>query len=292
MPDTTGPRANAISARILIAIRDYAAMKLGAAIAHATFEVAVRDAEGGVAHATDPRAWVPLEVLDSVYTRFADLLGPSFMLDVATWVVPARRDLSSMSLSALSTPQIFYDHIDRARSFFARHVHFTAERERRGRYAIELLYGEGVPKSAVTCLVAKGVLRSVPLLFDLPPATVTERSCRNEGADRCTYTVEFRAETPTALLGASAGLVIAACGALLFPSLAWCVVPVLGWLVGREIRHARRSNFMGRVCEEQRRALAENEADFQRRFDEMRALNARLEQRTRTLDEDKRVLRG
>jgi len=285
-----GPTARYdVSSRILIAMRDYAAMKLGAPIAHATFEVAVRDTDGGVARATDPRAWVALEVLESVAAGFEDLLGPTFVVDMATWVIPARRDLSAMSLSALTTPRVFYDHIDRARGFFARHVHFAARRETPGRYAVDLHYREDIPKSRVTCLVAKGVLHSVPLLFDLPPATVTERACRNDGADRCSYTVEFRAEMPTPLYGLGLGTLIATCGAVLAPTFAWAVAPVVGWLVGREIRHARRASFMARITEEQRRVLTENEADFQRRFDEITALNALLEQHTRTLEAARHV---
>lgn len=284
MADSRGTRDD-VSSRMLIAIRDYAAMKLGAPVAHQTFEMAVRDAEGGVVRATDPRAWVPLEVLESVHASFEDLLGPAFLIDAATWVVPARRDLSAMSLSALTTPQVFYEHIDRARSFFARHIAFEPRREKPGRYAIDLRYREDVPKSRVTCLVAKGVLHSVPLLFDLPPATVSEGMCRNDGADRCRYTVEFRSERPTPLYGFGIGALIATCSAAFRPSVAWALAPIVGWLVGREILHARRARFMTRVTEEQRRVLAENEADFQRRFDELTALNELLEQRSRTRDE-------
>lgn len=268
-----------ISARMLIAVRDYAAMKLGSEAANAAFALAVRDAEGGVARATDPRAWVPLEVLESVFAGFEDALGPSFLIDAATWVIPTRRDLSAMSLSALTTASSFYDHIDRARSFFARHVRFEARRERPGRYAIELHYREDVPRSPVTCLVGRGVLHAVPLLFNLPPAKVTELACRNDGAEHCSYVVEFRHEPPTGRIGAAAGALVAIGGALVHPDLAWLLAPLTGWFIGREIRLASTRSFMARVSEEQRRALAENEADFQRRFDEIKALNEALERR-------------
>ncbi len=257
-------------------------MKLGAAIAHETFKVAVRDAEGGVVRATDPRAWVPLEVLENVNAAFVDQLGDAFLIDVATWVIPARRDLSAMSLSAFTTAQVFYENIDRARRFFARHVRFDARRVKAGRYAVDLHYREDVPPSPVTCLVARGVLHAVPLLFDLPPAEIVEHACRNEGADHCSYSVAFRAEAPIALFGAAAGVLVGACGAMGIPSFVWLVAPLLGWLFGRELQHARRSAFMAKVTEEQRRALAENEADFQRRFDELKALNVLLERRIDT----------
>jgi hypothetical protein len=270
-----------ISSRMLIAIRDYAAMKLGPEIAHATFERAVRDAPGGVTRATDPRGWVPLEVLHGVLAAFADTLGPTFMIDAATWVIPARRDLSAMSLSALTTADMFYARIDRARSFFARHVRFESRREAPGRYAVELHYREGLPRSPASCLVGRGVLHAVPLLFDLPPATVTEHSCRNDGASHCSYLVEFRHEPPLALYGAALGAVVAAVGAVLSPGFLWLLAPLGGWLVGRDIQHARTRAFMTRVSEEHRRVIAENEADFQRRFDEMKALYDALEKRDR-----------
>lgn len=266
-----------ISSRMLIAIRDYAAMKLGPEVAHSAFELAVRDAPGGVTRATDPRAWVPLEVLQSVIAAFEDTLGPAFLIDAATWVIPARRDLSAMSLSALTTPDVFYGHIDRARSFFARHVRFESRRERPGCYAVDLHYREGLPKSPASCLVGKAVLHAVPLLFDLPPANVTERSCRNTGAEHCSYTVEFRHEAPLALYGAAAGLVVALVGAVVSPSFMWLLAPLGGFLIGRDIQHSRTRAFMTRVSEEHRRVIAENEADFQRRFDEMKALYAALE---------------
>jgi hypothetical protein len=270
-----------ISARILIAIRDYAAMKLGPEIAHATFEVAVRDAAGGVTRATDPRAWVPLEVLHQVLSAYEDTLGPSFLTDVATWVIPTRRDLSSMSLTALTTADVFYAHIDRARGFFARHVRFESRREAPGRYAVELHYREGLPESRASCLVGKGVLHAVPLLFNLPPAVVTEHACRLDGANHCSYSVGYRHEPPLALYGAGLGTLIAALGALLLPSTTWLLAPLGAWLFGREIQHARTRAFMARVTEEQRRVIAENEADFQRRFDEMKSLHDALERRPR-----------
>jgi hypothetical protein len=273
------PQRADISSRILLAVRDYAAMKLGREVAHATFDSAVRDAEGGITRATDPRAWVSLEVLHQVFAAFEDTLGPSFLADVLTWAIPAQRDVSAMSLSALTTADAFYAHLDRARSYFARHVHFVSKRERPGRYAVQLHYRADVPKSRATCLVGQGVLLGVPLLFDLPPARVTEHACRNEGAPFCSYTVEFRHEAPLALFGAGLGALAAVGGALLAPSPAWLLAVLGGWLVGRDIQHARTRRFMTRVSEEHRRVLAEHEAEFQRRFDEIKALNEALERK-------------
>jgi hypothetical protein len=274
-----------ISSRILIAIRDYAAMKLGPEVAHATFDAAVRDADGGVTRATDPRAWVELEVLHAVHAAFEDSLGPSFITDAATWVIPARRENSAMSLSALSTADLFYAHIDGARSYFARHVRFEPRREGPGRYTVQLHYRDGLEKSRASCHVGKGVLHAVPLLFDLPPATVVERGCRNEGAPHCTYAVEFRHEPPLALYGAAIGALVGVTGALFLPAYTWLLAPLGAWLVGREIQHARLRRFMTRVSEEHRRVIAENEVEFQRSFDELKALRARLE-RTREREVD------
>ena len=201
--------------------------------------------------------------------------------EVAAQSLACRRDLSSMSLTALTTADVFYAHIDRARSFFARHVRFESRREAPGRYAVDLHYREGLPRSRASCLVGKGVLHAVPLLFDLPPAVVTEHACRLDGADHCSYSVEYRHEPPLAIYGAGLGTLIAALGALLLPSTTWLLVPLGGWLFGREIQHARTRAFMARVTEEQRRVIAENEADFQRRFDEMKSLYDALERRPR-----------
>jgi hypothetical protein len=91
--------------------------------------------------------------------------------------------------------------------------------------------------------------------------------------------VEFRHEPPLALYGAALGGLAALVGALPSPSLLWLLAPLGGWLVGRDIQHARTRAFMTRVSEEHRRVIAENEVDFQRRFDEMKALHDALERR-------------
>lgn len=272
------PSADAtdVSARLLLAIRDYAAMKLEPESARATFEEAVTDAGTPLSSATDPRAWVPLDTLAVVHDAFVDALGPDFMVDATTWAIPARRDLSSMSVSALTTPDLFYASLDRARSFFARHVRFEMRRVGRGRYDADLLYREGVPRRGPSCAVGRGVLVAVPLLFDLPPAVVRETACYGRGAERCSYEITFAAPRPLGLYGALVGALVGGAGALALPDLGWLFAPLLGWLCGREVDHMRARGLMARVTEEQRRALLENEADFQRRFDELEALRARL----------------
>jgi hypothetical protein len=275
-------RTDDVSSRILITLRDYAAMKLGPAVAYPAFETAVRDADCTVARATDPRAWVALDVLESVARAFHDTIGPTFVVDATTWVVPLRRELSAMSLSALITPDAFYARIDRGRRFYARHIRFVMKRKAAGRFDVVLRYRDDVPRNAAaSCQVARGVLHAAPLLFDLPPAEVKEQSCRSRGADACTYEVRFRSQAPLALAAATGGALLAAAGALAFPTLGWLALPVAAWAVGRELQLARGRRYLRSVTEEHRRALAEH-AEFQRRFDEIKALNAALE---RKLDE-------
>lgn len=272
-----GPRDD-VSSRLLISLREYAAMKLGTETAHETFAAAVRDADCTVARATDPRAWVPLAVLDSVAAAFLDSIGPTLIVDATTWGVPLRREYSAMSLSALTTPDVFYAHLDRARAFYARHLRFEMERKGVGAYRATLHYRDDVPRASnVSCLVARGVLHSVPLLFDLPPADVVEESCFARGADACRYEIRFHRAAPLGLFGAAAGVLVAAIGASLAPNLGWLVSPLAGWIVGRELQLGRRARFMARVTEEQRRLLAEHENEFQRRNDEIGALKEKLE---------------
>jgi hypothetical protein len=143
-----------------------------------------------------------------------------------------------------------------------------------------LHYRDDVPKgSNVSCLVGHGVLHAVPLLFDLPPAKVEERACRFRGAPACIYDVTFHRDAPLALAAAGVGVVVATAGALLAPSLGWLAAPLAGWVLGREIQLARTRRLMTRVTEEHRRVLVEHESEFQRRFDEINALNRALERR-------------
>jgi hypothetical protein len=272
-------RTDDVSCRILITLRDYAAMRLGVAVAHAAFETAVRDADCAVARATDPRAWVPVQVLENVARTFDDTIGPNFVLDAVTWVVPQRRDLSAMSLSTLITPEAFYARLDLPRKYYANHVRFEMERKRRGRFHVVLRYREDVPRTATSCQVARGVLHAVPLLFDLPLAQVEEHGCWSRGADACTYDVRFRSQIPLGVVAATGGALAAAAGALAIPTLGWLAVPIAAWAIGRELQLARTRRYMTLVTEEQRRALEEHEEAFQRRFDEIKALNAALERK-------------
>lgn len=268
-----------VSARLLIAMRDYAAMKLGADVAELAFERAVGDAGGDPKAATDPRAWVDLEVLHSVASTFEARLGSSYVTDAATWVIPERRDLSAMSLTALATPELFYRHIDRARSFFAHHLRFSIDDSAPGRFDISLHYREDVPRMRASCRVGRGVLLAVPLLFDLPPATVDESECYADGAPCCRYRVRFAVEPPLAWYGSGIASALAVAGALLAPSWAWLLAPTVGWVLGHELRLFRVRRLMTRVSEEHRRVLGENEREFQRRFDDIQALNESLERR-------------
>lgn len=274
-----------ISARIVLALRDYAATKIPAEDADRTLARALGQAEG-TRPSLDPRAWVSVATFERVAGELQDAVGPTVVTDAVTWVIPLRRELSAMSLSALATPDLFYRHLDRARSFFARHLRFEVYPAGVGAMRVQLHYRPGVPRTKHSCAVGRGVLHAIPLLFDLPPAEVAESHCWADGAPCCTFDVTFRTEPPLAWIAFVVGAILGVLGSLVVPTVWWLAAPVLGWLGGREVYLARVRKLMTRISEEHRRVLAENEREFERRYREMRDLNASLEQRVelRTAD--------
>jgi signal transduction histidine kinase len=282
------PRAPAdVSARVLLALRDFAAQKHGDAYADSTLDAAVASAGGDPASVRDVRAWIGLDVLTATVDAFAPKMGAAFVVDAVTWVVAARRDLSAMSLSALVTPATFYRSIDRARSYFARHVTMTPVPLGRGAVEVVVRYREDVRRHRASCDVARGVLVAVPLLGEMPPARVEHTECWVDGADACVFRVTFDEERPWVVGGAVLGVVVATVGWLASPHLAWWAAPVACAMLARYVQVAQRLSLVTRVSESHRRVLGENERDFKRRFDEIAALNetleVRVEERTRAL---------
>lgn len=265
-----------VSAQIVLTFRDYAATKSSPAEAEQILAEAL--GETG-APGLDPRAWVSLPVFERVATRFMDRFGETFTTDAMTWAIPLRRNHSAMSLSALATPDLFYRHLDRARSFYARHLRFEVYPAGSGALRAQLHYRPDAPRTKASCGVGRAVLLGVPLLFDLPPAEVVESHCWADGAPCCTYDVRFRTEPPLAWIAFVVGTVLAVIGWLLLPTAWWAALPAVGWMAGRELYLLRVRRVMTRVSEEHRRLLAENEREFERRFRAMRDLNASLEQR-------------
>ncbi len=275
---TDGP-PHVINGRLVAVVLAYAEMKLGRAAALATFDDALVSSGFSREQALDPRGWVPLAVLERTCDAFEPELGATFVTDAFTWAVPIRIDFSAMSLSALTNPTFMMRRLDRARAFFARHLRYDVTLQGPGRATIRLRYTQGRPTKRHSCSVARGVIQGVPLIFDMPPAELTETECALDGADACTYDVRWRTEPAYAWIGFFLGITVAIIGALVSPSLLWPVAPLVGWVVGREVRMVRLRRYMTMVTEEQRRALAEHERDFQRRYDEIKELNDKLEAR-------------
>ena len=266
-----------INMRLIHALTDYAALKIGRNAAVLATEGALAKNLVDEATSGDPHAWVSLEAFCAVADALAVEVGDEIVTHAVTWVVPTRRDLSAMSLTALATPRMFFANIDHAREFFARHLRFEVGEVGRSTVKLALRYRAGLPRHAHSCQVARGVLHAVPLLFDLPPAEIEESTCFAKGGDACEYTVTWRNETPLHWIGGAAGLVVLAVGMLAAPSAWWALLPIFGFLVGREMRMARLRSLMTRTTEEQRRVLVDHEREFARRYDDLRISNERLE---------------
>jgi signal transduction histidine kinase len=270
-----------VNMRLIHALTDYAALEIGKNAAVLATERALAANQVDEATSSNPYAWVSLAAFRAVADALAGEVGRALVTDAVTWVVPTRRDLSAMSLTALATPRLFYASIDHARELFARHLRLAVAMEGRRRVKVRLEYRAGLPRHAHSCEVARGVLHAVPLLFDLPPAEIQESACFAKGADACEYTVTWRNETPLNWAGALVGVLVLAIGALALPSLWWALAPLVGFLAGREIRMTRLRRRMTRTTEEQRRVIVDHEREFARRYDDLRASNEGLERGVR-----------
>jgi signal transduction histidine kinase len=278
-----------VNGRILLALRDFAAMKVGGEAAERAFDEALRKSGCPRESALDPNGWVPLDVLSAVADALRPLVGDGLVTDAVAWVIPNRRDLSAQSLSTFATASFFYRRLDRARGFFARHLRFEIDVPRNGRADVRVTYREDAPRRTESCDVARGVLHAVPQLFDLPPAQVIQKQCWARGDDACTFDVHWVREPPLAWIGFAAGVALSAVGYFVAPTPAWATLPLALGALGRELRMRHVRRLMTRVSDEQRRVLGEHEREFQRRFDEEKRrgdeLEKRVAERTRELAE-------
>ena len=268
-----------INGRLFETMLEYASFRLGPETARGLFEKAALAQGVTLANATDARGWAKLDVFHAVADAYRPLLGERFLADAITWAVPVRRDFSAMSLSSLTQPATLYRHLDRARTFFARHVEFAVEMRPRGLAHVKLSYREGVPRRRESCDVGRGILIAVPLLFALPVATVEESACFADGADACAFTVRWAVEPRLSEAGFVAGGMAALIGWYAAPHVQWAALPLVGWLLGREARSLRMRRHVARLTEEHRRVLEKNERDFELRFREIKELNEHLEER-------------
>ena len=273
------PEALDVSGRLVATLHDYATYRLGPDGARDVLVPAAAKSRTPYEHAIDTRSWVSLDTFHDFADALRPHLGERVVRDALTWAIPVRRDFSAMSLSAITGPELMYRFLDRSRSYFAHHLHFEVARVGSGRYAVELKYREGVPRRRDSCDVGHGVLLGIPLLFDLPAAHVVEQACYAQGAEACRYDVRFENHRSFALLSLLGGAAVAALAALAVPTPFWLGLPLAAVVVGREVDQARQRARMARVTEDHRRLLEENEHEFLRRYRELAALNAELEER-------------
>ena len=268
-----------IGGRLLAAMFDYGTYRLGPDTSRRVFTEAAASTRTTLEAATDLRGWVSLATFHAVADGYRPLLGESFVRDTFTWAVPVRRDFSAMSMSALMSPALMYRFLDRARSFFAHHLLFEVTPVSAGHVDVTLRYRKDVPRRRDSCDVGWGVLLSIPLLFDRPAAIVTEVACYAHGADACSYRVRFEPQPAFGLHGLAAGAAVSLAGLAVWPSSLWALAPAIGLWAGRELGTAAQRRHMGRVTEDHRRLLEENEREFKLRYDALARLNEQLELR-------------
>ena len=185
----------------------------------------------------------------------------------------------------------------------------TGDFERISDSKYRLRYFSNREESRLMCLSRQAQSEALPLLWDLPPASLRETACICKGDDHCEYelSVYEKSRLTPVLLGGVAGTIAAAVVAVfhLWPILGvsylWGAAPFLGAALGYifELRRANRHNL--KVADDINRGLTrvviENQETqheilllHQRQKDWSRRLEEQVELRTRASEEFSRKL--
>lgn len=160
-------------------------------------------ASGDPAGYLDKRRWWSYETKIALFAAAADVLGDDQVgLRVAEAVLAHSVGTAErLALSMTGGPGRLLRLIAKAGAKFSTVSDFSAPRVTRGSAAIEYRLHDGHRPSRFDCDYTLGLLIQAPVVFGLPPASVTHRSCQVHGAAVCRYEVKWRpSRTPWGFL--------------------------------------------------------------------------------------------
>jgi diguanylate cyclase (GGDEF)-like protein len=142
----------------------------------------------------DKRRWWSYATKISLFTAAADVLGDDDVgLRVAEAVLAHSVGTAErLALSMTGGPGRLLRLIAKAGAKFSTVSDFRALRVTRGAAAVEYRLHDGYEPSRFDCDYTMGLLIQAPVVFGLPPASVTHPSCQVRGAATCRYEVKWR----------------------------------------------------------------------------------------------------
>ena len=159
--------------------------------------------------------------------------------------------------------------------------------------SFKLRYYSSQPESRLMCLSRQAQSASLPLLWDLPKASLRETSCICNGDDHCEYEVSVYGKSRVfpvvagGLIGALASVAVLCFDALqtLASTYLWGVTPLLGGAIGYilELRRANRRNLS--VADDINKGLSQVVVENQQTQQEILKLNQRQKDWNRRLEE-------
>ncbi len=142
----------------------------------------------------DKRRWWSYDTKVRLFAAAADVLGAEDVgLRVAEAVLTHSVGTAErLALSMTGGPGRLLRLIAQAGVKFSTVSDYHALRVTRGAATIEYRLHDGHRPSRFDCDYTRGLLRQAPVVFGLPPATVTHRSCQVHGAHACRYELNWR----------------------------------------------------------------------------------------------------
>jgi diguanylate cyclase (GGDEF)-like protein len=142
----------------------------------------------------DKRRWWSYDTKISLFAAAADVLGDDQVgLRVAEAVLAHSVGAAErLALSMTGGPGRLLRLIAKAGAKFSTVSDLHALRVTRGSASIEYRLHDGCRPSRFDCDYTRGLLIQAPVVFGLPPASVTHRSCQVHGAAACRYEVKWR----------------------------------------------------------------------------------------------------
>jgi diguanylate cyclase (GGDEF)-like protein len=142
----------------------------------------------------DKRRWWSYQTKISLFAAAADVLGDDHVgLGVAEAALAHSVGTAErLALSMTGGPGRLLRLIAKAGAKFSTVSDFRALRVTRGAAVLEYRLHDGHRPSRFDCDYTLGLLIQAPVVFGLPPASVTHRSCQVRGAAACRYEVKWR----------------------------------------------------------------------------------------------------
>jgi len=142
----------------------------------------------------DKRRWWSYDTKISLFTAAAEVLGDDDVgLRVAEAVMAHSVGTAErLALSMTGGPGRLLRLIAKAGAKFSSVSDLRALQVTRGAASVEYRLHDGYRPSRFDCDYTLGLLIQAPVVFGLPPASVTHRSCQVRGAAACRYEVKWR----------------------------------------------------------------------------------------------------